>query len=368
MYSLNSLSMFLFNSFVLSMKLRGFLVSLCSCVFLGVWGLSCSDLGAHDDHVDANVNYAAAYVVNGYSNTLSVIRLSDFVESAVISLHGAQYPHHIAYDSVHNRLAVAITGMDLSGGHEHGEVMIPGLKIMILDATSGRIEKEIACERMPHNAVFMRSGSELWFGQADSARSEVLVYSTSDWTLLHSIPVGAGLSEVSVAANNTYVFAANTDDATISVINPTSYSVSTTIPVGLTPVGAWPAANGRIYVDNERGKSISEINVDSLRVVSTIACGFTPAYAVYVPSGELWVSDADAGRIVYYRPVNNEWSQAGSIATGANAHAIALNKDASLAFITNQGAGTVSVINTASHTVTATVRVGSLPNGIVICD
>lgn len=348
------------------MKIRRYLMSLVGSLTLALSGLSCSDHSVHDDHVDANVTYAAAYVVNGYSNTISVIRLADNVESAVISLHGAQYPHHIAYDSVHNRLAVAITGTDLSGGHEHGQVAVPGLKIMVLDATSGRIEKEIACDRMPHNAVFMRSGAELWFGQSDTARSEVRVYSTSDWTLRHTIPVGAGLSEVSVAADGSFVFAANTGDASISAIDPTTYAVVATIPVGLTPVGAWPASNGRMYVDNERGRSISEIDVDSLRVVSTIDCGFTPAYALYLPSGELWVSDVDGGRIVYYRKSSGTWSEAGSVITGAKAHAMASSKDATTVYVTNQGAGTVSVINATTHSIVATVRVGSLPNGIVL--
>lgn len=326
---------------------------------------SCAEL-SHDDHEDANVNYPCAYVVNGYGNTISVIRLSDTTVSATLSLHGAMYPHHIAYDSVRKILAVAITGMDLSGGHDHSGESVDGLKIMILDAVTGRVVKEIPCKGMPHNATFVRNGSELWFGEADSVRSTVHVYSTANWTALKSIVVGGGLSEVTVSADGTRVFATNTKDSSVTVIDPELYSVLATVPVGATPVGAWPAANGFMYVDNERSRSVTEIDVKTATVRRTIDCGFMPAYVLYTPTKELWVTDATDGRIVWYADSGTEWQKAGEIVTGLQAHALAMNGVGTLVYCTNQGANTVSVIDIARHTVVATVAVGRQPNGIVL--
>ena len=335
-------------------------VILCTLCFA-----SCAEL-AHNDHESANVTYPAAYVVNGYSNTISVLRLSDNTVAETIALHGAAYPHHIAFDSVHKRIAVAITGMDLSGGHEHGSGNVAGLKVMILDAVTGQLQKEIACSGMPHNALFMRSGSELWFGEADTLRSIVRVVSTTDWTTKKSITVGAGLSEVSVSVDGSRVFATNTAGGTVNVIDPVSYEVIDTITVGITPVGAWPGVNGRMYVDNETSKSITEIDVKSLQVLSTIDCGFMPAYALVTPAGELWISDATNGRVVWYTMVGSNWTKGGEIVTGAQAHAMALNRAGTKVYCTNQGANTVSVIDVANHEVVRTVPVGINPNGIVL--
>ncbi|MFM8568506.1 MAG: YncE family protein [Candidatus Kapaibacterium sp.] len=332
---------------------------------LALIGISCAEL-SHDDHEDVNVDYAAAYVVNGYGNTISVIRQSDHVVSATMSLHGAMYPHHIAYDSLRKILAVAITGTDLSGGHDHGGGSVEGLKIMILDAVTGRMLKELPCSGMPHNAMFVRAGAELWFSEADSVRSRVRVVSTADWTPVRSIDVGGGLSEVSISDDGTRVFATNTKDGTVSVIDPGRYEVVATIPVGVTPVGAWPAANGCMYVDNEGSRSVSEIVVKTASPGRTIDCGFMPAFVLYTPSKELWITDATNGRVVWYTDDGAEWRKAGEIVTGLQAHALALDSDGTTVYCTNQGAHTVSVIDAARHTVVATIAVGRQPNGIVM--
>ena len=125
--------------------------------------------------------------------------------------------------------------------------------------------------------------------------------------------------------------------------------------------------SGKMYVDNEMSKTISEITVSSMSLTNTINLGFKPGYAAYhASSGELWVSDATNGKIIYYKLVAGVWALQGSIATGADAHAIAFNADGTKGYVTNQGAGNISVIDVATHTVSKTIVVGSKPNGIAL--
>jgi YVTN family beta-propeller protein len=241
------------------------------------------------------------------------------------------------------------------------------LKAQIIDAVTGMIDKEIALNKMPHNAIFNPSGTELWLGQSDSIQSQVLVYNTSDWSLKNTVNVGAGLSEVTFSSDGTMAFACNTDDGTVSLIDANSKMIHTTLTVGQDPVGAWTASNGKMYVDNETSQTISEITVSSMSVTATINLGFKPGYAAYNSSnGELWVSDATNGKVVYYTFDGTTWNLQGNITTGADAHAIAFIADGSKAYVTNQGANTVSVIDVATHAVTATINVGTKPNGIAI--
>ena len=60
------------------------------------------------------------------------------------------------------------------------------------------------------------------------------------------------------------------------------------------------------------------------------------------------------------------WMHGSSLNTGAGAHAIAFTTDGNTAYVTNQTANTVSVVNTSNHLVTKTINVGKKPNGIVI--
>lgn len=324
------------------------------------------DHNGHDMDM-LNINYPAAYIVNGSSNNISVIRLSDNTVTETIGLNGATYPHHIYLNPAKTKLAVAITSTDLSGGHGGHGGTLTGLKVQIIDAVTGMIDKEIALNKMPHNAIFNPSGTELWLGQSDSVQSQVLVYKTSDWTLQNTINVGAGLSEVTFSSDGSMAFACNTDDGTVTLIDANNKMLHTTLTVGQDPVGAWTASNGKMFVDNETSQTISEITVSSMSVTATINLGFKPGYAAYnSTNGELWVSDATNGKVAYYTFDGSNWNLQNSIITGADAHAIAFTTDGNTAYVTNQGAKTVSVIDVASHTVTKTISVGAKPNGIAL--
>ena len=322
---------------------------------------------SHTAPVPLNINYPAAYIVNGSSNTISVLRLSDNVLTETISLNGATFPHHIYLNPTKTKFAVAITSKDLSEGHSGHGGSAAGQKIQIIDVVTGNIDKEISVNQLPHNAIYNSLGTELWIPQGDSVLGTVLVYKTSDWTLQNTINVGQLPSEVTFSNDGSKVYVANTKDGTISVIDPTTKTVLQTITTGINPVGAWPASNGKMYADNEGSQTISEIDVLTNTITATINLGFTPGYVAYnTVNAELWVSDATNGKVVYYSLVSNVWVLQGNITTGANAHAIAFSADNSKAYVTNQDANNVSIINVLTHLVSATVNVGSKPNGIIL--
>ncbi|MDX5420453.1 MAG: hypothetical protein LPK09_14655 [Hymenobacteraceae bacterium] len=332
-------------------------------VALGLALVACK----HDDehYPPLNINYNAAYVVNGQDNNISVVNLAETKVSETIRLKDAVAPHHISLSPDKKTLAVAITSTDLSGGHA-GHGAEGNFKVLILDAVTGLVTKTISLPKMPHNGAFNQSGTELWIGQAEDA-GKVLVYSTSDWALKHTITVGKNPSEVTFSADGTQVYVANTDAASVTVINANNKTVRATLTVGTSPVGAWPASNGKMYVDNETAKSISVIDVASATVTETFSLGFKPGYAAY-HSGthELWVSDATNGKVVVYSHNGNNWAKKTDVATGADAHAIAFSDDLKLAYVTNQAAHTLSVVDAGTYTKVKDILVGKMPNGIVL--
>lgn len=321
----------------------------------------------HPPVVPLNINYPAAYIVNGSSNTISVLKLSDNTISETISLNGATFPHHIYLNPAKTKMAIAITSKDLSQGHAGHGGSVAGQKIQIIDVVTGNIDKEISVAQLPHNAIYNLTGTELWIPQGDSVIGTVLVYKTSDWTLQNTINVGKLPSEVTFSNDGTKAYVANTKDGSVSIIDPASKIVLQTITTGINPVGAWPASNGKMYADNEGSQTVSEIDVSTNTISATINLGFMPGYVAYnSTNSELWVSDATNGKVVYYTLVASIWTLQGNISTGANAHAIAFSADGSKAYVTNQGANTISIINVGSHTVTNTVNVGAKPNGVVL--
>lgn len=72
------------------------------------------------------------------------------------------WPHHIYYyqkGGLHH-MAIGVLGIDLSGGHTGG---MPGMKgmVIVIDAVTGVIKKNLEVPVMNHNAVFSLYGNEI---------------------------------------------------------------------------------------------------------------------------------------------------------------------------------------------------------------
>lgn len=320
----------------------------------------------HSNHSkNLNINYPALYVVNGHSNNISVIRLSDNTVSETIELNGATFPHHIHLNPSKSKLAVAITSTDLSDGHGSHGGAVNNYKVQIIDAITGKIDKEIVLSKMPHNAIFNNKGNELWIGQSDQLQSQINIYNVETWDIIQKINVGKGLSEITFTNDGLKAFACNTDGGTVSIIDVKTKDIDTTISVGNGPVGAWSASNGSMFVDNEISQTIVELS--DKEIINTIQLDFKPGYVAFHSTlEELWVSDATNGKVAIYKLINYKWELLDKIKTGKDAHAIVFNKDGTKAYVTNQNEGTVSIIDVKTHLVVQTIHVGSKPNGIAI--
>ena len=323
---------------------------------------------------DKNIDYPAAYVVNGESSSISVINLNTNTVSETIDLMSTDnqmvmWPHHLSVYSIFDmhRLVVGVPGMDLSEGHSGGTVNMKG-QVLVLDGVKGKTLKSIELPTSNHNAAFSPDGREIWTSQMDMD-GKVLVYDAQTYALKNTITVGMEPAEVTFSADGSKAYVANGGDNTVSVINPSSKSIISTIAVGSEPVGAWVGFDGKMYVDNEDGKSISVIDVAANSVIQTIQLGFMPGSAAHnATKKELWVTDPDNGKVHYWTWNSGigQWITGGSFNTGAGAHAVAFTPEGNTAYVTNQLATSVSVINVASHSKIKDITVGKKPNGIVL--
>ena len=340
----------------------------------------------------------AVYVVNGEDSSISVVDPAAGTLLGTIALQNVSFPHHIYMSADRAKLAVAVPGHDLSGGHsaaagapagEHGAkpggahgsstaVKLAATHggehgggatamrgaVLVLDARTGATIKSRRLDAPNHNAIFSPDGREIWTAQLLDAGT-VLVLDAETLETKQTIPVGRVPAEVTFTPDGKYAFVANGTSDSVSVIDAASKTVVKTIPTEREPVGAWPGADGMMYVDCEVGKTIKAIDPKTLEVVRTYALGFTPGYAA-VPASrteELWLTDTDSGKIVFNKTAAD--AKTSEIATAAGAHALAFSADSKTAYVTNQLSASVSIIDTATRTLKSTVPVGKKPNGIV---
>jgi len=353
----------------LQASVRGMLL-----LIIGVLIFSCRKQKIPMDMEDKNIDYPAAYVVNGESSSISVINLNTNTVSETIDLMSTDnqmvmWPHHLSVYSIFDmhRLVIGVPGMDLSEGHSGGMGHMKG-QVLVLDGVKGKTLKSIELPTSNHNAAFSPDGREIWTSQMEMD-GKVLVYDAQTYALKSTINVGMEPAEVTFSADGSKAYIANGGDNTVSVIDPSSKSIIITISVGAGPVGAWVGFDNKMYVDNEDGKSISVIDVTSNAVIQTIQLGFMPGSAAHnATKKELWVTDPDNGKVHYWTWNNGsgQWITGGSFNTGAGTHAVAFTPDGNMAYVTNQLATNVSVINAGNHSKIKDITVGKKPNGIVL--
>jgi YVTN family beta-propeller protein len=256
-------------------------LSILASFFGAILFTSCNN---NDDNMDMtlNVDYPAAYIVNGEDATVTVLKLSTNEVSATIPLMTTgsdmiMWPHHIS--SHQNHLAIGVPGMDLSAGHSGLNTAGMNGKLVVIDAMNGSIVKNINLPLMNHNSIYSPSGNEIWVPQMDEMNSKVLVYDATTNALLNTINVGMMAAELTFSSDGTKAYVANGDDDSITVINASTKAIITTITVGDNPVGAWTGSNNKMYVDNEDGQTISVIDVATNSVDETITLGFMPGIA-----------------------------------------------------------------------------------------
>lgn len=318
----------------------------------------------------------AVYVVNGADASISVVEPGAGRVLGTIALKNVSYPHHINLSPDRTRLAVAVPGHDLSGGHgasstpasheaagEHGATGMAGA-VLLLDATTGATIKARRLAASNHNAAFSPDGREIWTAQLID-EGTVLVLDAATLETKQTIRVGKVPAEVTFAPDGKYAFVANGTSNDVTVIDVASKATVKTIAVDREPVGAWPGADGMMYVDCESGRTIKAIDPKTLEIVRTYNLGFAPGYAAVPPTrtDELWLTDVDAGRVVFNKTSVD--AKVAELPTAAGTHAIAFAPDGTVAFVTNQLAGSISIIDTATRTLRSTIAVGAKPNGIV---
>jgi len=356
-----------------------------------------------DESTDyALVNFDAAYVVNGESNTISIINITTNKVENTIDLTKLQsssgdgqmemgmtnmWPHHIYISPDKSKLVIAAPGMDFSEGHDmmqnsatagsttdahiqhhSGSIattIMPG-RILVLDAVTGKLVKEIALEEMVHNAIFSPDGKELWTAIM-MPEGKIKVFDATSYALLNTIAVGQMPAEVTFSDDGKKAFVANGMSNTVTVVDAVSKKVLETIEVGANPVGAWPGMDGMMYVDNEDGQSISMIDGMTNMMTDTLDLGFMPGMAARnTMMNQMWVSDPNGSKIHMWVKDNTGFVHGGAVTVGSGAHAIAFNKEGTTGYVTNQNEGTVSVVDIANLKETMKITVGKKPNGIVI--
>jgi YVTN family beta-propeller protein len=197
-----------------------------------------------------------------------------------------------------------------------------------------------------------------------SSSHEVLVLDDQTHEQLSSIQVGAGPAIIVATPSMDKLYTANWKDNTVSAITTADESVKSIALLGRPYVIAMDPAGERVYagVDN---KSIVVIDTEKDEVAKTFATDELPASLIVSPDGKtLYV--ATLGSNALYALSTADGSQAHPPVMVGNSPAwITIGKDGSKVYTLNFLSDDISVVDTASWKVQATVNGGTGSGGII---
>ena len=261
-----------------------------------------------------------------------------------------------------------------------------GNSISVIDLATGEV-KTIATRIAPHNLQVFRDGRLLLavgevkkkddkVGPAKAAMAgtdngRLLLFHIRGMVLDRSLEISLGHdpAHVLVDANERFAYVTNSTDNDLAIVDLPQKRVVGTIATGKMPHGMRMSPDGSaIYIANVNDNNISVIDVGQAKDVARIAVGKAPVQVGFTPNGR-FVYVANQGAQV--NPDNTVSvidtttnSVVATITTGRGAHGVLVSDDRTRAFITNIEDGTVSVIDVATKKVIVTIKVGKGPNGI----
>lgn len=308
------------------------------------------------------------YVTDPLSNHISVI--DTFSNTVVTNITTGTLPWGIAIDTVNNIIYVTNYG---SG------------TVSVIDGSTNAL---CAPSKCPVNTILVGDNPEgIGFNErlgevyvANSGSNTVSVINSTTDKVIATVNVGTSPQSVAVGPSTFTppytppytVFVTNYGSDTISIIALTSpfetYPV-TTVTVGSNPWGvAVNPVTNVVYVTNSGSGTVSVLNGSTYATLSTVTVGGTPeGIAINPDSSVAYIANPASNTVTLLNLKDNEVISSSSpqapIPVGQSPWGVAAMISATnpstpeLAYITNNGTNTVTVVNMATNEVVVTIIV-----------
>ncbi len=197
---------------------------------------------------------------------------------------------------------------------------------------------------------------------ASRTSNSVVVINLKNNTVIKSILLMSPPVRTLVNLACSKVYVAYSSSAYISVINTATDSITADLPLSSTVYGLTLNRDGtKLYV--LAGNAIRIINTSTNAISATIALPSTYKEIALSPDeAKIYLLNSTGNLLI----LNSAYSSIGSLTVGLSPLMMCMKPDGSKLYVANSGSNSVSVINTNTLSVEATVPVGAFPRSIAI--
>jgi len=213
------------------------------------------------------------------------------------------------------------------------------------------------------------------FAYVPNAKSHnVSVINTTTNQIEYNVPVGNDTEGVAVNWNGTKVYLTNGILNIVSVIDTATNKVIATIPVGVNPMGVAVTPDGKkVFVANYYSNNVSVIDTETNRVKTWVNVQTNPlGVAVNWNGTKVYVANYNSGTV---SEIDTATYTVRPIPVGFNPYGVAVNPNGTKLYVTHDNSNIVSVIDTATYNVIPIVKkdidetiekVQLSPHGVVV--
>jgi YVTN family beta-propeller protein len=261
---------------------------------------------------------------------------------------------------------------------------VGGHSVSVIDTTTNSVTATIPVGTAPERIALNPDGSRLYVGDMDTSTNTVVVIDTATNTILTRLTSGFSIPQgLAINPAGTRLYVANNNCCSgapgyVSVLDTSNYSTIATIQVGLEPTHiAFTPDGTKAYVTNNGGQSlggtVSVIDTGTNTVTNTITTGTTPGTGPYVVAVNSTGTRAYVLNTYYWAGTNGKVSVidtstdsiVATVPVGYTPEFVALSLDDSKLYVPNAASNTLSVIDAATNTVVGSIPVGNFPFGVV---
>lgn len=230
-----------------------------------------------------------------------------------------------------------------------------------VDGVAYIAQPDIAVGVSPQEVAVSPLGDLIYVSNWDS--NEIVVIDPRYRAIQDRITVSCSPSSIAVMPSGTEVLAVCRSTGQVIRVDLVQRKQTATLSVSF-PHSVAINPDGRLaYVSRSMFSSfVDVIDLATFTRISTITVGRSPQGLIVSPDGKsLYVANYGAGTVSVVDTATNKVKTSFPVASPRN---FAFSPDGSKLYITNYTGGTVSVVDTATSAVVRTVKVGANPHGI----
>ena len=232
--------------------------------------------------------------------------------------------------------------------------------VSIIDLISGVEDRRIAAPGKPAGVVAGRDGI---FYTVSPESATVRKFDLSSGQILNETMLAGGPIGIALSHATGQVFVSDWYNARIWVLNAETLIEIDEIATGAAPAGLAVSPDQTLLASADRdADQVSIFDIASHDLRHAVGVGERPFGLAFAPDGRLFVGNVGTNDVTVIDPVLGR--HLATVAVGARPYGIAFTDRR--AFVTNQYADSVSVIDLETLTVTDTIDVGEYPEGIDI--